>query len=193
MVDHWVIFQEKKREKYLNLTRELKKLSNMKVTVIPIINDPQKPGEGAERIKSRRMSCDHYGVLEYFSHCCWLLIPDTFSFFLPHLNSLASLLSVKAAKELLVKRRKEVKIPFIFWLNFQVQQLFCGWGNYFWMQMKWLHLRDVVLKCVSHLRWLISLNSVFLCSVVFSCSLLRRVGSLTADATCMWSPQGFGK
>ena len=56
---------------------------------------------------------------------------------------------MKATKELLKKRRKEAKIPFIFWLYFCVQQLFYGWGNYFWIQMKWLCLPDKVLKCVS--------------------------------------------
>ena len=59
---------------------------------------------------------------------------------------------MKVAKELLKKRRKEAKIPFIFWLYFWVQQPFCGRGNHSRIQRKWLHLPNKVLKCVSHLQ-----------------------------------------
>ena len=58
------------------------------------------------------------------------------------------------------------KIIFIFWLHSWVQQSFCGWGNHSWNYMKWLCLPDKILKCVSRLRWLISLKvSMILVSV----------------------------
>ena len=38
LADHWIKLKEsEKKDKYLDLARELKKLWNMKVTIIPIV------------------------------------------------------------------------------------------------------------------------------------------------------------
>ena len=38
LVDHWIKMKEcEKKDKYLDLARELKKLWNMKVTIVPIV------------------------------------------------------------------------------------------------------------------------------------------------------------
>ena len=58
------IKENEKRNKYLDLTREVRKLWNMRVTVIPIVNGahekiPQKFRKGTRRVGNRRTNRDH--------------------------------------------------------------------------------------------------------------------------------------
>ena len=99
---------------------------------------------------------------ECFSFVIWfqcrkLLVvkTDAICFFLNQSNALASSLSVKATKELLKERRKEMKLPF------NSKLYFCEWWNSSWNQWKWSCLPNKVSKYVkSHFRWLTSLKSV---------------------------------
>ena len=50
-----------------------------------------------------------------------------------------------------------------------------------------------MLKYVSRLQYLINPYSVWSSPVVFSCCFFRRVGSLTANTTCMRSPENLAK
>ena len=64
-VDHRVKIKENKsRDKYLDLARELKKLWNMKVTVVPIVVDalgtvPPKSGKETGETQDQRKNKDH--------------------------------------------------------------------------------------------------------------------------------------
>ena len=63
--------KRKQRDKYLDLARELRKLWNMMMTVIPIIvgalgTAPQKLGKGTRKIGNQRKNHDHpnYSIAE---------------------------------------------------------------------------------------------------------------------------------
>ena len=66
----WPQSQRKKKHKYLNLTRKLKKLWNMKVTVIPIVigdlEQSQRLSKRAGGVGYRRTNWDHtnYCIIE---------------------------------------------------------------------------------------------------------------------------------
>ena len=62
--DHRQLKESEKRDKYLKLARELKKLWDMKVTVIPIVTDV--PGTRTGGLRNNRMSGDHpnYSIVE---------------------------------------------------------------------------------------------------------------------------------
>ena len=67
---------------------------------------PRRPGFNP-------MSSHTFGVLGYFGPYCWLLMSDSVSFLLPHLNLLGVFLSVKTQKEE-NEERKEVERKDIF-------------------------------------------------------------------------------
>ena len=65
--DHRVKLKEgEKRDNYLDLARELKKLWNMKVTIIPIVIGPHKIGTriGGLGNNGTRGGCPNYSIIE---------------------------------------------------------------------------------------------------------------------------------
>ena len=65
--DHRVKLMESiKGDKYLDLAREMKKIWNMKVTVIPIVNGLNMIGTGAEEIGNKKTNGDHpnYSIVD---------------------------------------------------------------------------------------------------------------------------------
>ena len=126
----------------------------------------------------------------------WLLISDSVSFFLTHLNSRGVFLSVKLQRKEKEGRKKTRKDVFSILTSFHL-----GFSHGVLCSEECLHrlfenrpfLPNQVLKYISRLRWLIIPNSMWPCPVVFSCCLLRRVGWQATDTTCMRSSVNLAK
>ena len=78
-------------------------------------------------------------------------------YFYPTLTCWCNSLNKKAQKELYERRQQQIGDEDVFLKNFSfiswVQQPFNGWGNFSWIQLKWLNPPDKVFKNTLIVSW----------------------------------------
>ena len=90
----------------------------------------------------------------------------------------------------ITKEKKKGERRYLFKFNFISFGIF---ARLLWIIRELSFLPNQALKYISRIRWLISPNSGWSCSVVFWCCLLQRVGSLVADTNPIWSSWDLAK